>query len=193
MIVTNSDEGWCIWLTGLPGAGKSTIAKELKRKLEANGVGVQVLRLDTFRKIIVPEPRYTETERDIVYNTLVFIAKLLIQNGVNVILDATANRRRWRDAARDEIGTFYEVYIECPLEECMEREAGRTDNLVISGLYKKALDRRRSGESQTKGLGQMVGVDVPYEEPVNPDLVIDSSLTTPSESAKIIVEKIILK
>jgi adenylylsulfate kinase len=192
--VTNSDKGWCIWLTGLPGSGKSTITKELKQELEAKGIGVQVLRLDAFRKIIVPEPQYTETERDIVYNTLVFIAKLLTRNGVNVILDATANRRRWRDAARDEIEQFYEIYIECPLEECMEREAGRTDNLVISGLYKKALERQRSGETSTEGLlGPVVGIDVPYEEPLSPELVMDSKMKTPLESAKIIIEKIILK
>ncbi len=191
--MAHSNEGWCIWLTGLPGAGKSAIAKSLKQELETQGIRVQVLRLDTFRDIIVPDPQYTETERDIVYNTLVFIAKLLTGNGVNVILDATANRRRWREAARGEVKNFYEVYVECPLEECMEREANRTDNLVISGLYKKALERRRSSETSTEGLGQMVGIDVSYEEPVNPELVIDSSLKSPLESAKIIINKIILK
>lgn len=190
--MVHSDEGWCIWLTGLPGAGKSTIAKSLKQELETRGIGVQVLRLDAFRNIIVPEPQYTETERDIIYNTLVFIAKILTRNGVNVILDATANRRRWRDAARVEITHFYEVYVECPLEECMEREANRTDNLVISDLYKKALERRRNGQTSSEGLGQMVGIDVPYEEPVSPDLKIDSNTMNPEDAAKIVITKIIL-
>ena len=191
--MVHSGEGWCVWLTGLPGSGKSTIARSLKEEMASRGIGSQVLRLDAFRKIIVPEPQYTETERDIVYNTLVFIAKLLTQNGINVILDATANRRRWRDAARDEIEKFYEVFIDCPLEVCMEREASRTDNLVISGLYKKALERRRIGETSTDGLGQMVGVDVPYEEPLSPDLVIDSNSTAPLEASVIIIDSLMLK
>jgi adenylylsulfate kinase len=75
----------------------------------------------------------------------------------------------------------------------MEREANRTDNLVISGLYKKAIERQHGGESATEGLGQMVGVDVPYEEPTTPELVIDSNSTTPKDASVIIIVKLILK
>ena len=184
-------KGWCIWLTGLPGSGKSTIAQELERELKAREINVQVLRLDTFRKVIVPQPKYTETERDIVYNTLVLIAKLLTRNGVNVVIDATGNRRRWREYAREQLESFSEVHIKCPLELCMEREAGRTDNLVIRDLYQKALERRQKGETSTEGLGQMVGVDVPYEEPEAPELVIESNKVEPPKAAEIIVQNLI--
>ncbi|MCK5559068.1 MAG: adenylyl-sulfate kinase, partial [Thermoplasmata archaeon] len=177
--------------TGLPGSGKSTIAQELERELNAREIKIQVLRLDAFRKVIVPHPKYTETERDIVYNTLVLIAKLLTQNGVNIVIDATGNRRRWREYAREQHEIFYEVYIKCPLETCMAREAGRTDNLVIRDLYKNALERRHKGETSTEGLGQMVGVDVPYEEPEAPELIIESDKVDPQEVAIIIIQNLI--
>ncbi len=184
-------QGWCIWLTGLPGSGKSTIAQELERALKTREITVQVLRLDAFRNIIVPEPKYTETERDIVYNTLVLIAKLLTRNDVNVVLDATGHRRRWREYACQELPDFYEILIKCPLEICMAREAARQDNLVIRDLYKNALERRQRGETTTEGLGQMVGVDVPYEEPDRPDLIIDSDKVEPQEAAELIFQKLI--
>ena len=195
-------EGWAVWITGLPGSGKSTIAKEMKKLLRKKGIDVQILRLDEFRRTLAPKPRYTEEERDVVYNTLILMAKFLAKNGVNVIIDATAHKNEWRDKARAEIGRFCEVYVECPLNVCMEREANRKDNLVVSNLYKKALERLKRREKieekeivhkecgeKLSPLGQMVGIDVPYEKPSNPDVTIKSVEVDANSAATVIIKK----
>jgi len=195
-------DGWAVWLTGLPGSGKSTIAKEMKKLLKEKKINVQILRLDEFRRTLAPKPRYTEEERGVVYNTLILMAKLLTENSVNVIIDATAHKNEWRDKARAEIRRFCEVYVECPLNICMEREANREDDLIVSNLYKKALQRLERREKMDKKelvhkecgeqlspLGQMVGIDVPYEKPSNPVVTIKSVEVDANSAATIIIKK----
>lgn len=175
--------GWCIWITGLPGSGKSTIARALNKKLLEKGVRAQILSTDSLREVITPAPKYTEEERDVVYGAIVYVAKLLTQNGVNVIIDATANRRRYRDRARAVLGRYAEVYLSCPLEICMEREGGRIDTLKAPrNIYEKAF----RGESQT-----VPGIGVPYEEPINPELVVDTDRLKPDECVDEILTMII--
>ena len=106
---------WVVWFTGLPGCGKTTIAERVEALLHENGVNAKTLQLDEIRKVITPHPRYTEEERDIVYASLAYMAKLLAEDRINVIIDATANRRRYRDLARKLIPIFGEVYIRAPL------------------------------------------------------------------------------
>jgi len=136
------------------------------------------------REVVTPNPRYTEEERDIVYGTIVFVAKLLTENGVNVVVDATANRRRYRDKARMEIPLFMEAYIRCPLEVCIERESKRRRGSYCApeAVYKKAL----TGESKT-----VPGIGVPYEEPLGPEVIVDSDKMSPEECAKEIWEMIV--
>ena len=173
-------EGWCIWITGLPGSGKSTVAKKLLEKLESLKVHVQILSSDMLRKVMTPKPTYAKEERDRVYATLVFIAKLLTQNGINVIIDATGNRRRYRDNARKEIPKFIEAYVRCPLKICIERETKRKEYAhAPRGVYKKAL----TGKSNT-----VPGIGVPYEEPENPEVVVDSDKLDASQCAQKILE-----
>jgi adenylylsulfate kinase len=178
---------WVIWLTGYPGSGKTSVACELVTLVED---AYEMLRLDEFRKRVVPEPVYTEDERDIVYNALGVMASLLAHHEINVIIDATAHRKKWRDRARAQIDTFYEVYMKCPLTVCMQRESQRVDNLIVSELYKKAIERKKKlerGESvEESEVGEVIGVDVPYEEPENPELVIESDKITPQEGALLI-------
>jgi adenylylsulfate kinase len=82
--------------------------------------------------------------------------------------------------------------VRCPVEVCMEREANRKDNVVVSNLYKKALERVRTGK-KIKLVGDVIGIDVPYEEPVNPDFVIDSDKLDPEESSEKIIQLLNLK
>lgn len=149
-----------------------------------------MLRLDEFRKKLVPEPRYTEEEREIVYNAVGVMASLLVNHSVNVIVDATAHRKKWRDRARALIDEFYEVYVKCPLDVCMQRESERIDNLIVSEMYRKAIERKKKierGEPVKKSeVGDVIGVDVPYEGPENPELVIESERITPEEGARMI-------
>src|SRR3972149_3610810 len=90
---------WAIWVTGPPGSGKTTLARGVAAALEARGVALKLLELDEVRKVVTPAPTYSETERDIVYRALAYMAKLLTEAGVPVIVDATAHRRAWRGAA----------------------------------------------------------------------------------------------
>lgn len=179
---------WVIWLTGCPGSGKTSIAREFVKLL--GSVEFEMLRLDEFRKKIVLEPKYTEDERDMVYNAVGVMASFLAKHGVNVIIDATAHRKKWRDRARANIDNFYEVYIKCPLDVCMQRESERIDNLIVSEMYKKAIERKkkleRGGPVEKTEVGDVIGVDVPYEESETSELVIESDEVTIEEGAKMI-------
>jgi adenylylsulfate kinase len=175
-------KGWAVWLTGLPGSGKTVRAKQLLSKLDEMKIKYEYLRMDEIRKILTPQQEYTEKERDHAYRALILIAKFLTDNGINVVMDATGHRKVWRKLARELISNFIEVYIKCPLSVCMKREANRKDNLIVSKLYKKALERKLSGKKK-KSVGQVIGVDVPFEEPDKPELVIESYKFDPKESS----------
>jgi len=174
--------GWCVWVTGLPGSGKSTVAQALLEKLKARGIHAQVVSSDMLRRVVTPAPKYTEEERDMVYSALVFVAKLLTQNGVNVIIDATGNRRRYREEARREIPRFMEAYLQCPLEVCIQRETGRKETFhAPAKIYRTAF----TGRSAT-----VPGVGVPYEEPLQPEVAVDSEKLDPDRCAQRILEVI---
>lgn len=125
--------GWAVWITGPPSSGKSTVAKALKTKLNEEGVRVQILETDTLRRVLTPNPSYSPEEIETFYNSMVYIGALLTQNGVNVIFDATASKRRWRRAARGLINDFLQIYIRCPLEVCRERD--------LKGIHRKTKTR----------------------------------------------------
>lgn len=114
--------------------------------------------------MLTPRPKYTEPERAIVYAALTYMAKLLVDEGVNVIIDATGNLRAYRDNAYVLIPDFGEVYIECPLEVCVARESGRHAQFAPAGIYQKG----KTGRSRT-----VPGLNVPYEAPLKPIATID--------------------
>lgn len=176
-------DGWCVWVTGLPGSGKSVIVEALMKRLERQNVHVQVVSVDMLRRVMTPKPTYSEAERDVVYAAIAFVAKLLTQNGVNVVIDATGNRRRYRDKARKMIPRFIEAYVRCPLEICIERESKRGKRFMApKDIYKKGL----SGEAPT-----VPGLGVPYEEPSHPEVTVDSDHMSPEECAQKIQNAII--
>lgn len=165
---------FAVWFTGLPGSGKTSIASRAAALLKNEGINVKILQLDEIRRVLTPNPRYTDDERDIVYASLAYMAKLLTECGVNVFIDATANRRRYRDAARRIIPRFAEAYIRCPLEVCMEREAKRKAAFSPKGIYRRS----------TQDGANVPGVNVPYEETLKPEIVIDSDIMSSYESAQ---------
>jgi adenylylsulfate kinase len=174
---------FAVWFTGLPGSGKTVIAARTSALIENEGIRVKILQLDEIRRVLTPNPSYTDEERDIVYASLAYMAKLLTECGVNVFIDATANRRRYRDAARSIIPNFAEVYIMCPLEVCMKRETQRKAVFSPKGIYKKS----------TQEGANVPGVNVPYEEPLNPEIVVNSHNMKPYECAKIAADAIIAR
>jgi len=168
---------WAIWITGRPGSGKSVLARAAAAKLEALGEPVRVLELDEIRKTLTPSPTYTDAERDVVYRALGFMAALLSEAGVPVVIDATAHRRIWRDLARAAIPRFAEVQLVCPPEVCRERERTRPQGYAPRGIYARA---GRPGAT-------VPGVDVPYEPALAPELVIDTAREGVTQAARRVV------
>lgn len=175
--------GWCVWITGLPGCGKSVVSEALLRLLEEKGLHAQLLSSDALRQVLTSKPTYSLEERDIVYATLVYIADLLTRNGVNVVIDATGNLRCYRDNARQQIPRFMEAYLECPLEICVQREANRRKTYYAPrGIYKRA----KQGQASTvPGIGQ------PYEPPLNPEITVDVTKCPSDECAEKILRLIL--
>lgn len=167
-------DGLVIWVTGLPGSGKSSVADGIKEHFPA----FVILRMDSLRKIVTPEPSYSEQERDLVYRSIVYMAKTLSELGTNVIIDATGNMRKWRDLARQLIPYYAEIYLKCPLPVCAERETARKEKRgAPEDIYKKGL------------AGWPVpGVHAPYEEPLTPDLVIEMDKSPLKESLSVVYE-----
>lgn len=165
---------WAIWITGLPGSGKSAIAAALARAVMSSGTEVAVLELDAIRRYLTPSPSYSDDEREAVYRCLVYMATVLTRSGIPVIVDATAHRRRWRTLARHSIPAFAEVQLTCPLDVCRTREQSRPAGHAPSGIYGAA---GRPGAT-------VPGVDVPYEPALEPELAIDTSETSVEEAVE---------
>jgi len=154
---------FAVWLTGLSGSGKSAVAKELLGKLHARGVTAAVLESDVLRTQLTPFAHYDEAERDEFYETLAHLGTYVVSRGKPVIFDATANRRAYRNRAREGIARFAEVFVSTPPEVCAARDT--------KGLY-------RPGATRT-----LPGVQAPYEVPLSPELVIPGDRGTPAEGA----------
>lgn len=164
-------KGWAIWLTGLPGSGKSTVARGLARELARRGVRFEVLESDKARKLLTPNPTYSPEERDAFYRSLVHFGDQLAEAGVNVIFDATANKRVWRDEARRRFPRFMEIYLDTPLEVCMRRDP--------KGIYRAA----RMGQATT-----VPGAQQHYEPPTSPELTLHDEEPTREKVDKLLAE-----
>ena len=170
---SRTKDAFAVWVTGLPASGKSTLVSSLKGQLAERGINVAVLESDVLRPIFTLHPRYDEQEREAFYRQMVYIGTLLTQHGVPVIFDATANRRWYRDQARDQIPRFMEVYVDCPLETCIARDP--------KGIYRKARDR----EAET-----VPGLQSAYEPPEKPEVVVNGSREMPETAARRVIIKL---
>lgn len=164
------NEAFAIWITGLPASGKSTIARALKAQLADRGVDVAVLESDVLRKVFAGD--YHAKGREAFYRQMAFVGGLLVEHGVPVVFDATANRRVYRERARGQIGRFIEVYVDVPLEACMARDP--------KGIYRRA----EAGEAPN-----VPGLQDPYEPPEAPDVVLQGE--NPESEARLIIQKLI--
>ena len=159
-------EGFTLWLTGMPGAGKTTISSLLERWLREHGARVERLDGDEVRKHLSKGLGFSRVDRDENIRRIGFVAQLLCQNGVIVIVAAISPYQAVRQELRSAIGAFVEVHVDCPIDVLIARDS--------KGLYQKAL----RGEIE-----HFTGISDPYEPPLNPELVIDSSTESPEESA----------
>ena len=162
--------GFTIWLTGLSGAGKSTIAQRLAAELAGRGNRVEILDGDAVRTHLSKGLGFSREDRDENIARIAWVASLLTRHGATVITAAISPYAEARAKARERIGTFVEIYLKCSLAELTRRD--------VKGLYAKAL----RGE-----IGNFTGVSDPYEAPEHPDVVVDTEHETLEESvAKIL-------
>jgi adenylyl-sulfate kinase len=166
-------KGFTLWFTGLSGAGKTTLARAVEAVLRERGMKVELLDGDIVRQNLSKGLGFSKEDRDTNIKRIGFVCKLLTRNGVVAIASAISPYREVRDFVRQDIGSFVEVYVKCPLETLMQRD--------VKGLYKKAL----TGE-----IANFTGVSDPYEEPINADVVVDTSLETPEQSLAKIMAKL---
>ena len=167
-----SDKGVTVWFTGLSGAGKSTIAEKLEQILKAKGRNVEILDGDVVRTNLSKGLGFSKEDRDINIRRIGFVCNLLARNGVVAIAAAISPYREIRDEIRGNTENFLEVYVECSIEELTRRD--------VKGLYEKAL----KGE-----IKNFTGISDPYEEPLKPEVTLDSEKDTEEESLSQLVAK----
>ena len=159
------NEGYTLWLTGLSGAGKTTVALALEAKLKERGAKVERLDGDVVREGLTRDLGFSKEDRDKNIERVTFVAKLLSRNGVGVIASFISPYRAARDLARCETTNFIEVHVNASLETCIKRD--------VKGMYAKAI----AGE-----IKNFTGVSDPYEAPENPELTLTTDTETVDES-----------
>src|SRR5690349_12924874 len=157
----SEQKGFTLWLTGLSGAGKTTLAQEVVRKLRNYRLSVEVLDGDEVRTNLSKGLGFSKEDRDTNIRRIGYVSRLLSRNGIGVISAAISPYRAIRDEVRSSIerdgAQFIEVYVKCPINVLAERD--------VKGLYKKAL----AGE-----IKEFTGVSDPYEEPLDPEIVVET-------------------
>lgn len=166
-------DGFVVWFTGLPSSGKSTLARLLEEELRRRGLGVEVLDGDEVRQRLSRSLGFSKEDRDENIRRISYVARLLSKNGAVAITAAISPYRAIRDEARQEIGRFVEIYVKCALEACIARD--------VKGLYRRAL----AGE-----IPNLTGISDPYEEPLNPELVVETDKESPEASLKRILARL---
>lgn len=167
-------EGFTVWFTGLPRAGKTTIAQLVAGKLRELGCKVEVLDGDLVRTKLSQGLGFSKEDRDTNIRRIGFVCQLLSRNGVVAIAAAISPYRAVRDEVRQSIGRFVEVYVKCPVGVCEQRD--------FKGLYERA----RRGE-----IDNFTGVSDPYEEPFHPEVVCNTDEESPEESAANVIQRLV--
>lgn len=166
----SGDSGFVIWLTGLPGSGKTTTAKFLEYELQSRGLRVETLDGDEVRRLLSPDLGFSRLDREVHAKRVAYVSLLLSRNGVISIVALISPFRSSRDYARNLIGSFVEVWVSCSVEICRKRDP--------KGLYKQAQDGKVSN---------FTGIQDPYEPPINPEVIIDTEHENPNVCGRKII------
>lgn len=170
--------GIVIWMTGLSGAGKTTLARAVAGELSAEGLRVEVLDGDEVRETFSRGLGFSREDRETNVRRIGFVARLLARNGVAVLASAISPYRQSRDDVRHAVEGdgvhFVEIYVRCPLSVLIERD--------VKGLYRRAL---------AGAIPNFTGISDPYEEPFTADCIVDSSAETVQQSTDHIVSTLI--
>jgi len=168
-----AQKGFTLWFTGLSGAGKTTLARRMETLFRERGLKVEVLDGDVVRTNLSKGLGFSKEDRDTNIKRIGFVCKLLTRNGVTAIGSAISPYREIRQLVRQDIGDFVEVFVRCPVEVLIERD--------VKGLYKRAL----SGE-----IKNFTGISDPYEDPLNPEVIVDTNEESEEESVAKIAAKL---
>ncbi|MFW9827324.1 MAG: adenylyl-sulfate kinase [Candidatus Thorarchaeota archaeon] len=163
-------KGFTLWFTGLPCSGKTILANAVAEELRKKGMKVERLDGDIVRKSLTRDLGFTEEDRNKNIERVTFVAKLLTRNGVAVLASFVSPYNKIRAYSRNEIGDYILVYVKCSLEECENRD--------VKGMYAKA----RAGE-----IKDFTGIDHPFEEPDNAEIVVETDKQEVEESKEIIL------
>ncbi|RLE59644.1 MAG: adenylyl-sulfate kinase [Thermoprotei archaeon] len=169
-----SSKGVVVWLTGLPGSGKTTIAKKTAEVLRERGYRVEVLDGDEVRRWLSPEAGFTREDRERHLRRVAYVARLLARNGVVVLCSFVSPYRKIRREIREIVekdAPFVEIFVKCSVEECIRRDP--------KGLYKRAL----RGE-----IKHMTGISDPYEPPETPELVLDTEKDSVEKNVQMLLD-----
>jgi len=172
-VSTHASTGFTIWLTGLSGAGKSTLARALEAALRERQRHVEVLDGDLVRELLSKGLGFSREDRDTNIRRIAYVAAVVTRCGGVAITAAISPYRATRDEARAMIGNFVEVFVRCPLEVLVERD--------VKGLYAKAL----RGE-----IAQFTGVSDPYEEPLAPEVVVETDRESLDDSVRKVLRRL---
>ena len=162
-----------VWLTGIPGSGKTTMSNLLKEYLQKKSIPVIILDGDEIRKTVSKDLGFSPQDRKEHNRRVIEIAKLLVKNNFTVIIPLISPYKETRELARKEIPNFVEAFVKASLDTCIKRDP--------KGLYQKA----KNGE-----ITNLTGLQSPYEEPVNPELVLDTEKYSAMECLDQIVSKL---
>jgi len=171
-----NQKGKVVWLTGLSGSGKTTIALQLEKELFKLGFVVQILDGDNIRAGINNNLSFSENDRNENIRRIAEVSKLFLNCGIITINCFVSPTIKMRQSAEKIIGkeNYYEIFINADLETCEKRD--------VKGLYKKA----RNGE-----IKNFTGIDSKYEKPINPSLVIKTSQLSIDKSIEIILKNVL--
>jgi len=167
-------QGFTLWLTGMSGAGKSTISEQLMGRFLRANAKVELLDGDVVRTNLSQGLGFSREDRDTNIRRIGFVSELLSRNGVIVVVAAISPYRETREEVKSRIGSFVEVFVECPVAVLAERD--------VKGLYKRAV----AGE-----VGNFTGISDPYEPPLNPDVIVQSDRESVEESVDKIWRKLL--
>ena len=169
----DKQKGLVIWFTGLPCSGKTTLSKEIEKYFQEKKLPIQRLDGDVVRETISKDLGFSEEDRNKNIERMSYLAQMLADNGVNVVSAFVSPYREMRDFAREICPNFIEVYVKCSIEKCKERD--------VKGMYAKA----EKGE-----IKDFTGVQDPFENPCNPEIIIDTENKTIEENVQEIISYI---
>jgi adenylylsulfate kinase len=157
--VNLNDRAFVIWLTGLPGSGKTTIANKINNELRERNIKSELLDGDELRKNISSELGFSKKDRDIHVRRVVYISDLLSRNGIACVVSLISPYLEMREFARKALPNFVEIWVKCSIETCIQRDP--------KGLYKNAMDGK---------VTDLTGLQSTYEPPISPEITLDTDI-----------------